>query len=910
MILRGFLVGMIFFTPALAQWPATFRFPSSVAFVPEITPASAGLARHAASGPATLTAHPENQPGESWIFTDRVALKLDPSLDLSTILEGRPLQLDRTVEPGLHVLQAPDAATAWLEAESLASLPEVQAAFPVAHAPRAAGDRYAAAPNDPFFRTRFEVGSCEIEPGITLPGQIVSGQWYLENRDPVTGAELGVDINIRPAWAESLGEGITVAVADTGVELSHSDLQASVNGTPHFNFSLGTADGSPVLGGVTGAHGTSVAGLIAGTANNAQGMTGVAPASRIASWVIFDQRGFPVSSERFGEVFCYADQVVAVQNHSWAPTGVSQKGPDALEEAGLQQAWTKGRGGLGTVLVFISGNGRLAGKFANDNGFASDPRTIGVTGVNPTGRATATAEPGSSILLAAPAGDDEFGGLFTTDLSGDRGANYLNFCPSFEFLSDFRWGGLGFKDTSSAAPQVSGVAALMLSVNPRLTARDVQQILLLSARHLDRADPDLVVNGAGLEVSHNVGYGIVNAAEAVRLAKTWSNRPPSVQITQTLTGEVPIPDGGYRVEVTGPNVPAELAFLPGLPGVGIQPDDLLTPRSLVDLGRATQELTDRLDGRGALIERGDIPYSEKLARAAAAGAAFAIVYNQETAAPGSCPGGDQLCVPAGTDYSPIPVIFLGRTAGLALLDLVRTNPSVQARIALNGPRLTFIVPDSLQCERVGVRLKTDFSVRGDLRVTLTSPSGTTSILQRYNADIGRGPVDWIYWSTHHYFEPSAGTWTLAVTDQAPGEGTGQILEASLILNGVPIEDSDQDGLDDHWELAWLSTQAYGAADDPDGDGYSVLRESLEGSNPLVDERTGPPDLGFFNEDLVRISWPGRVGDPFLLQTGADLGVWESTVTVPGQFPVTAEVVPAPAGGQGFFRVERVPSGER
>ncbi len=908
MILRGFLVGMLFFTSALAQGLATFRFPSSVAFVPETTPAPAGLARHLTSGPATLTAYPENEPEEAWIFTDRVVLKLDPSADLSAVLAGRSLLLDRTVEPGLYVLQGSDAVTAWAEAEFLASLPEVQAAFPVPHAPRAAGDRYAAAPNDPFFRTRFEVGSCEIAPGVIVPGQIVSGQWYLENRDPVTGAELGVDINIRPAWAESLGEGITVAVADTGVEQSHPDLQASLNGAPHFNFSLGTADGSPTLGGITGAHGTSVAGLIAGTANNAHGMTGVAPASRVASWVIFDQRGIPVSSERFGDLFRYASNVVAVQNHSWAPTGVSQKGPDALEEAGLQSAWTEGRGGLGTVMVFISGNGRLAGRYANDNGFASDPRSIGVTGVSPAGRATATAEPGSSILLAAPAGDDEFGGLFTTDLSGDRGANFLNFCPPFEFLSDFRWGALGFKDTSSSAPQVSGVAALMLSINPRLTARDVQQILLLSARHADRTDPDLTVNGAGLEVSHNVGYGIVNAAEAVRLAKVWSNRPPSVQVTQTWTGEVPIPDGGYRVEVTGANVPTELAFLPGLPGIGIQPDHPLMPLPLVDLGRATQEPTERLDGRGALIERGDIPYSEKLARAAAAGAAFAIIYNQETAAPGSCPGGDQLCVPAGTDYSPIPVIFIGRTAGLALLELVRSYPATRARIALNGPQLTFTVPDSLQCERVGVRLKTDFTVRGDLRITLTSPSGTTSILQRYNADTGPGPVDWTYWSTHHYFEPSAGTWTLAVTDQAPGEGRGQILEASLLLNGVPIDDSDRDGLDDNWELTRLATLAYGAADDPDGDGYSILRESLEGSDPLVDERAGPPDIGFFSDDLVRISWPGRVGDPFRLHAGSDLGALESTVMVPGQFPVTAEVIPAPTAGQGFFRVERVPSG--
>ena len=118
--------------------------------------------------------------------------------------------------------------------------------------------------------------------------------------------------------------------------------------------------------------------------------------------------------------------------------------------------------------------------------------------------------------MAAPSGDDEFGGLFTTDLSGTDGANWISFCPTFEYLSDYRWGSLGFKHTSAAAPLVSGVAALVLSANPGLTARDVQQVLLLSAGHADLADPDLRTNAVGLAVSHNVGFGLVNAGEAVR----------------------------------------------------------------------------------------------------------------------------------------------------------------------------------------------------------------------------------------------------------------------------------------------------------------------------------------------------------------------------------------------------------
>jgi len=65
-----------------------------------------------------------------------------------------------------------------------------------------------------------------------------------------------------------------------------------------------------------------------------------------------------------------------------------------------------------------------------------------------------------------------------------------------------------------------GLAALILSANTNLTYRDVQQILILSARHFDFADPDVATNGAGLKMSHNLGFGIPDAGVAVNLART------------------------------------------------------------------------------------------------------------------------------------------------------------------------------------------------------------------------------------------------------------------------------------------------------------------------------------------------------------------------------------------------------
>lgn len=83
-----------------------------------------------------------------------------------------------------------------------------------------------------------------------------------------------------------------------------------------------------------------------------------------------------------------------------------------------------------------------------------------------------------------------------------------------------------FNGTSAATPIVSGVVALMLEANPNLGYRDVQEILALSARPIDAASPDWTTNrantwnGGGFRVSHDYGFGLVDATAAVRLAET------------------------------------------------------------------------------------------------------------------------------------------------------------------------------------------------------------------------------------------------------------------------------------------------------------------------------------------------------------------------------------------------------
>src|SRR6185369_2971480 len=212
-------------------------------------------------------------------------------------------------------------------------------------------------------------------------------------------------------------------------------------------------------------------------------------------------------------------------------------------------------------------------------------------------------------LVAAPSGDsdDGFPTIFTTDRQGALGYNQGSYTND---LADYCFDSTGFSGTSASAPQISGLAALILSANPALTYRDVQQILILSARHFDLTDPDLTTNGAGFRVSHNVGFGVPDAGEAVTLAKSWSNRPPLKSTTLTSTKVRTIPDDSLRVRISGSGVPAELSRLRTQPSLGPHADTPTPVLPLVDVGYATNRISRDLTGRAALIQRGpsgDLP---------------------------------------------------------------------------------------------------------------------------------------------------------------------------------------------------------------------------------------------------------------------------------------------------------------
>ena len=347
--------------------------------------------------------------------------------------------------------------------------------------------------------------------------------------------------------------------------------------------------------------------------------------------------------------------------------------------------------------------------------------------------------------------------------------------------------------------------------------------------------------------------------------------------------------------ISGRNTPSVLRLIPAHPSLGVFADDPTGPLPIAFIGEATQPITRDLSGQAALIRRGGSPFAEKIEKAAAAGAEIAVIYNNL----------DQSEIPGlgGTEFSSIPAIGISQEDGEALTDYIDAQPAATAEIVLTPATVEFDITETLLTEHVGVQINTTHTYRGDLRITLLSPNGTRSVLQALNNDQTRGPRGWTYWSTKHFFESSAGTWKLVITDQERTD-IGSITSASLIIKGVPILDIDHDGLDDQWERRSFGTINFGPKADPDGDGFNNAREQVFQTNPSKSDRPLEIELAQWDSKNLRLSWPAQPGTQYdLFQRSQIRGSAQLLSTIDGQFPEATIILPIQSQGNTFYRIK-------
>jgi len=356
-------------------------------------------------------------------------------------------------------------------------------------------------------------------------------QWHLRNTGQ-GGGVVGIDADIESVWDNYTGQGVTIGIVDDSLETGHEDFVGNIRTDIDFDWNGNDADPNPVA--ASDNHGTSVAGVAAGKGNNGIGVAGAAWDAEIVGLRLI---GGPISDRDIAEALTHRSDIIDIYNNSWGPGNLfrlSSFGPQT--NAALLDSATNGRGGLGTVQVFSAGN---SGPVSNVNYSAlqGSRHTVTVAALANTGQLASYSTPGAAVIVAAPS-DGGTLGITTTDRTGAAGYSTTNYANDF--------GG-----TSSAAPLVSGIIALMLEANPSLTYRDVTDILAHTSDRVDPADADWVQNGGGVWVNHKYGFGSINAAAAVNAAVS---RVPIGEERTYSTGTqavaLPIPDDGTVVTAT------------------------------------------------------------------------------------------------------------------------------------------------------------------------------------------------------------------------------------------------------------------------------------------------------------------------------------------------------------------------
>jgi subtilisin family serine protease/subtilisin-like proprotein convertase family protein len=392
-------------------------------------------------------------------------------------------------------------------------------------------------------------------------------QWHLFHQG---GPNLtpGSHINVEAAWDITRGSrSVVIAITDDGFDLNHPDLQGM--GKLVNPIDLRDQDAVPLPSYPDENHGTAVAGLALGE-ENGTGIVGVAPGCALLP---IRTTGF-IDDASIEQLFDQAVQRgAAVISCSWSPAA-NCFSLNLRQTNAITRAATEGRDGKGCVIVFSAGNANrpisgsiqetqwpqnaLSGRTEWLSGFATHPDVIAVSACTSLATKAAYSNWGEHIAVAAPSNNAPPNMTLPQVGTVATGPVINQSLPGLGMVTSDRGGSAGYETgsytkgfggTSSSCPLVAGVAALMLSVNPRLTAVEVREILQTTADKIIDTNPDPQLglkygtyNGKGH--SQWFGYGKVNAFAAVREAqqRAFKGRALRQVVKYQCLTALPIPD--------------------------------------------------------------------------------------------------------------------------------------------------------------------------------------------------------------------------------------------------------------------------------------------------------------------------------------------------------------------------------
>jgi type VII secretion-associated serine protease mycosin len=294
------------------------------------------------------------------------------------------------------------------------------------------------------------------------------------------------------AWGTSTGQGVTVAVLDTGVDANHADLSGQVTVGPDL-VGGDARPGDPFWG----VHGTAMASAVAGHGHGAggrDGVMGVAPGARILSVRVVWDDNDPIRRMSPGQRAAagarsgnsVADGIRYAADHGAQVINMSLgEATDSSGRMGETDTAVRYAIAHGVVLVASAGNGA---ETSNQTEFpAAYPGVIAVAAIDRSGHRASFSTHDWPTSVAAPG---------VGVVAAQAGGGYL--------VGD---------GTSPAAALVSGVAALIRARYPKLTPAQVKSVLERTASRPSGG------------YSEELGWGVVQATAALRMAATLTPEP-------------------------------------------------------------------------------------------------------------------------------------------------------------------------------------------------------------------------------------------------------------------------------------------------------------------------------------------------------------------------------------------------
>ncbi|XP_052321933.1 furin (paired basic amino acid cleaving enzyme) b isoform X5 [Oncorhynchus keta] len=362
-------------------------------------------------------------------------------------------------------------------------------------------------------------------------------QWYLVSKSNPSQA----DLNAKGAWSQGYtGRGVVVTILDDGIEKDHPDLATNYDPEASYDVNDGDSDPQPrYTQRNENRHGTRCAGEVAAAANNNVCGVGVAYNTKIGApravhfplivpWLLLQVSGPQCVRMLDGEVTDMVEahslslnsQHIHIYSASWGPEddGKTVDGPAKLAKEAFLRGVTEGRGRLGSIFVWASGNGGREKDSCNCDGYTNSIYTLSISSTTQYGMVPWYSEACSSTLATTfSSGNPNEKQIVTTDLR--------------QKCTDSHTG------TSASAPLAAGIIALALEANMNLTWRDMQHLVVRTSHPAHLSTDDWSTNGVGRRVSHSYGYGLLDAGAMVALAQNWTSVGPQHQCVLTMLSE-------------------------------------------------------------------------------------------------------------------------------------------------------------------------------------------------------------------------------------------------------------------------------------------------------------------------------------------------------------------------------------